>query len=191
MREPGFEVPRREFVAALRQLKIGMRGRRGNAEEVTFTGCEHGVELTVPGATVTLEVTAHWPGSAYCRAAPFLALLRLPPPADPYAVTYREGRLRIGGWSVPARWQDIGPPQVELPINRNDLDVLIATARLSRTELIASGLQKESEMAWKAAEARLAKAAQYLQPLGVSQPDLHKFLQSKLRKMAKQRTRQA
>lgn len=112
--EVAVELQRDRFLDVLRRLLPGAQGRR--EVELTIRGDGRNLEFTVPGASLQLPGDAAWHGTVICRAAPFLSLLRRPLDGSEYRLAYRDGRLCIGGWTVPARWQAPGSPQLELPI---------------------------------------------------------------------------
>ena len=120
-------INRECFLNALRQVQRGMPRRRGI--ELTIRGDGKTLEMGIAGARLQVACDHAWQGTVTCSVTPFLSLLRRPLGGQCYRLVYREGRFCIGGWTVPARWDEPGPAQIELPIDLHEPEARVEASR--------------------------------------------------------------
>lgn len=176
--EMELEVERHDFLDALRKLRLGLKRNRGEELAVSY---EDGMaEFAIPGVGVKVPAKGRWTGTVRCRAAQLQVHIKVPPAEEVVRLSWHEEKLYVGRWSTPAHRQDIGPPRVDLPLNRSVIDILAAGHQHNPVVLAGSGLDREYELAQKEVEKRLAQAAKILSGLGISRRDLEMLFQKRL-----------
>jgi hypothetical protein len=167
-------VATRDLIAALRQLGLG--GRSRPQPEASFEFRDAHLVASVQGVEVRIPATGRWRGVARVDARALRALVRVPPKAGNLEISYDNGRLYFGSWSVNAAWQDIAPPRVDLPINPDHVTLLGLAHAYNRIELENAGLWSAIAGARQEADALLKDAARLLAPLGIGNVALESLL---------------
>lgn len=175
---PQLRVPRKALINALKQLKVGLGRKRGEA--MLFSYRDELLVINVQGITVQIPAEGNWPGKAKTPAQPIMSIRQALPAGDPLTLSFKDGRFHIGTWSIAGDWLDISPPFIDLPLNAPLLDVLAAKNKYSQPELIASGLDEKIRGIEKDIRKRVVRASVILNPVGISQADIQRLVEEKL-----------
>jgi|GEM_PF-1661115 len=178
--EPYLEVERYDLVSALRQLKVGLRRHAGQEARLSFDG--HVLEVALQGVTSGVPARGRWRGTARVTARALASLVRLPPRDEHLVLKYSNGVIRIGRILLSARWQDIGPGAIEVPLNATMLDYLAIRETRSPAEIVASGLEKELDVLGVKAEKIIQRAARVLATLEIGAQELRVLFSHNLRR---------
>jgi hypothetical protein len=176
---PILRVSRKELIAALNQLKIGLGRSRG--EVMLFTHKDNTLSISVQGISVQVVVEGIWRGTAKIPAKAVISIIKLLPAGDPLTLMYKDGRFHIGTWSIASEWFDISPPVIDLPLNASFLDILAVKNKYNDAELVASGLEEKIHGVEEAIRERIAKASMILEPVGITSGDITRLIEEKLR----------
>jgi len=166
-------------VRALKDLRIGLK--KNTSQRASISYADGLMEIALRGAAVQIHAEGIWRGTAHVAIQPLATLARIPPKKQRLALIYEEGRVKIGIMRLAAEWQDIGPPQLDLPLDANILDYLALKVHRTPTEISASGLDSQLERFEEEADKILARAEKALSPLQVTRQELWQMLWEKLR----------
>ena len=176
---PQLHVSRKELIAALNQLKIGLGRSRGEA--MLLSHQDGRLTLGVQGISVQIVAEGAWRGTAKIPSKAVISIIKALPAGDPLTLAYKDGRFYIEKWSIAGEWLDISPPVIDLPLNASFLDILAAKNKYNKAELIGSGLEEKIRGVEEAIRARIAKASVILEPVGITQGDITRLVEEKLR----------
>jgi len=176
--EPTLTVDRAEFGRGIRLVTKEVD--RKLPIEVRFDYAEGQLRLHGHGAVASLPAKGTWGGSAFVSGRALGRLASRLPRTPLLKLGVKAGRLYIGTFAFSARWQDLGPSPVTLPIGASGLDVLTVDAAHPRAVVASSGLEQAVEMAQAELERRTAEAAGLLSSYGVKAEDLQKLVQKKI-----------
>lgn len=173
------EVDTQELVRALKDLRIGLKKNTSQRASLTYAGGL--LEIALRGAVVRIDAEGHWRGTTHVAVQPLATLARIPPKNQRLKITYEDGRVKLGTMRLVAEWQDIGPPQLDLPLDAGILDYLALKVHRNPAEITASGLDKQLQRFEEQADKILARAEKALSPLQVTRQELWQMLWEKLR----------
>ena len=172
-------VETRDLVQALKDLRIGLK--QNTSQRASLTYADGLLEIALRGAAVRIDADGRWRGTAHVAVQPLATLARVPPKDQRLDIIYEDGRVKIGTMRLAAEWQDIGPPQLDLPLDAGILDYLALKVHRSPTEITASGLDSQLQRFEEQADKILARAERVLSPLEVTRRELWQMLWEKLR----------
>jgi hypothetical protein len=164
------EVPRDEFLEALKGLRPALRARRPGEAIVRMD--EESLLVRVGGCEVFMSAAGRWPGEARVSAALFAMLAKAPPSGDPLAVWVESGRFFVGNISMACQWQKDGSAQIEVPLGATLKDLLRLRHQHTDQALEQAGLLGRVQAAQQEAAQRISKAAVALAPLGIGAADI-------------------
>lgn len=173
------EVDTRELVRTLKDLRIGLK--KNTSQKASLTYADGLLEIALRGASVRIDAEGHWHGTAHVAVQPLATLTRIPPKYERLEILYEAGRVKIGTMRLTAEWQDIGPPQLDLPLDASILDYLALKVHRTPAEITASGLDTQLDRFEEEADKILARAKKALSPLKVTRQELWRMLWEKLR----------
>lgn len=173
------EVDTRELVQALKDLRIGLK--KNTSQRASLSYSDGLLEIALRGAAARINAEGHWRGTAHVAIQPLATLARVPPKNQNLEILYEAGRVKIGTMRLLAEWQDIGPPQLDLPLDASILDYLALKVHRTPAEITASGLDNQLERFQEEADKILARAEKALSPLEVTRQELWRMLWEKLR----------
>lgn len=176
---PQLHVSRKELIAALNQLKIGLGRSRG--EVMLLTHQESRLTLGVQGISVQVAAEGTWRGTAKIPTKAVISIIKALPAGDPLTVAYKDGRFYIEKWSIAGEWLDISPPVIDLTLNASLLEIQAVKNKYNKAELIGSGLEEKIRGVEEAIRERVAKASVILEPVGITQGDITRLVEEKLR----------
>lgn len=157
------EINTQELVRALKDLRIGVK--KNTSQRASLTYADGLLEIALRGAAVRIDAEGHWRGTAHVAVQPLAILARIPPKSKRLEIIYEDGRVKIGTMRLVAEWQDISPPQLDLPLGAGILDYLALKVHRNPAQITASGLDSQLQRFEEEADKILARAAKALAPL--------------------------
>lgn len=173
------EVAKADLVEELKRLAKVLGRRRGAEALLRYEGGK--LRICIAGAEVGMAAHGQWQGEARVSADWLRAFGKVPPAMDPVVVQVEGGRMRVGGSSIPCRWQVPGAAVIEVPLGMGLRERLQLAARYPESELTKSGLSSLVSEAQAELEKRIAAAAKQLAPLGITASDVRLLVVGKLK----------
>jgi hypothetical protein len=155
----------------VRQIARALGKLTSNAKAIIG---KNGPDLWIRASGVETSVYAEgdWPGEAVIAEAGLRALVSLPLKGDPIVVSMRDDRLVVEGLSFPCEWHPSGSAVVQLPLNPDLREYLVADTQYDEATLRASGVFQQVQDAKAERDKLLREAGKVLAPLGVSEEAL-------------------
>lgn len=172
------EVAKPEFIEELKRL-TKVLGRR-SAGDALLRYEDGKLRISIGGAEVGMAAHGQWQGEGRVSAAWIRAFVKVPPAQDPVVFEVQGGRMRVGGSSIPCRWQVPGAPTIEVALSMGLRDRLRLGFAHAEAELEKSGLAPTVADARTELEERIAAAAKQLAPLGITPTDARLLVVGKL-----------
>lgn len=159
----------------LQQLKIRKTTAARTVATLSFKdqyGC-----LEYANARHVFHATGDWPGEARFSASAVYALKHYPPTGPELLIQCDGGTISIGSMRVGADWFHATAEAPNIPLDADWVTVLIMTSK-------APHLRRSDPYPVSAAEfelsRRIARAADELSPLGITQSDLRALVEVRL-----------
>jgi hypothetical protein len=172
-------VARKALQGALGALKKASRTKLPYEVLLSF---EAGI-LRLRGLGMAVELPAE--GAADCEvrveSGKLLGLARLLPDVDPLPLIARDGKLQLGPLSMPCSTSPRQAEPIYLPVHPGLLELLALGQRHSPEEIDQAGFGQAYREAEERCEALVDKAAEVLEPLGVSREKVAKLVANHLR----------
>jgi len=176
------KVSRSDFRSVLKKLKIANKPMKYGEAVISFDSNE--LCFQAQGVEVQIHAEGYWPGKARVslfNLNPLLRLLRLLPAQDPILIRYQDNKLFVQSYTMPCIWQDISPEFVEIPIDIPWTEILKLRYRYTEPQLISSGIMPKLVAAEDKLNNLIIAASKLLKPAGISEDDLHRLAEKKLR----------
>ena len=175
-------VEREVLSRALRVLAKGI-STRTHAQVVVTCRAGHLVfQRSGSGVKAEVPAEASWAGRLCIPAAQIAVLARHLPAGDQVMIRVQPGKYSVAGLTLPATWHDKSIGDV---IEVNENAELLELLRLSRTQpaetIAQSGLAKIVADAEQRLETILKRAVITLRPLGITEEDLRKILDARVK----------
>ena len=129
---------------------------------------------------VVMRAEGDWQGRAMFSPEVLRALATVPPDADPIPIAYAEGRILIGGMTIPCQWS---LPRQELAHeieNPTLIDLLALGRTLTRGEIRGTELGKRIRSANEKAERRIKNGAVQLLELDISEQEIRALVETRI-----------
>jgi hypothetical protein len=178
-------VSRSDFVGLLKSLTQG----KAKSTEAVLWFESGALRVDLGGVTACAPAQGAWRGRARIPGVYLTkALAKSLPAGDPIEIRFGDGRLSVGGFSIPGTWQDIGWEPIELPIDPPLTLLLSLRHNYTEAEIENSGLNEALLQAELKRDAMILKAATVLKPLSVAPADLKALVDNLVRAKYKRRS---
>ena len=180
-------VPRSELVDTASRLRRLVRKSQLAKSELMLGFAQDSVTLTLAGTKATLPATCHDAGCVVLSGLALEALAMVGRGLGATDVPVRIGAkmLHVGMVGFSCRWVEGQPTAILLPLNATLLDVLSLRYQCSLDEIVAAGLERTLFEAEDRKAKLITKAAETLEPLGISAPALDQLVIERMRQDAK------
>jgi hypothetical protein len=131
-------------------------------------------------ATAVMHASGNWHGRATFSPNVLRAIVTVPPRHDPVLITYANGRLNIGGTSIPCTWQTASQPLINNLENPSLLELLALERTIPRSEMKGSPLGRRIRDASARANKRIEKASALLLDLGVTENEIRELIEKNI-----------
>jgi len=164
--EPALHITCDELLGALRELRPVLRKVRDQRATLSYRdGVARFALLEAEGRA---RADGDWPGSVQFAARVLAMFLRVPPAQDPVTVRFDGEKLRIANVAIKARWMDIAPEPLNLPVGATLLDLGRAGRSCSPAAIDAAGLTDRVSAIESEIQRELVKLAAQLPPADLS-----------------------
>ncbi len=180
MPTPEFTVSLADFKALLKQLKLVMKSVKKGDVHLSFDGSR--MNITMQGFDTSLKGQGYWPGTARVALRSLLPLAKMPPETDPVTLRFKDDRLSVQSYSMPASWQHISPQSIELPLDAKPNDILRLRFRYSDGQILSSGFMPKLEELEKEAIVKITNAARLLKQYGVTPGDIKRAYEEAMKR---------
>lgn len=171
------QIPRKDFV---RESKAFSRRGLRLGSHAHFSLENGKLEIECGSVKISLPAQGEWQGIARTSWTVIRSVMGAPPLNDPIPISYAENTLMIGSMSMQCRWSARDQPSVENIDNPTLLDLIALDRLLSLDEAKLRGVEQQVRQARLQYRRRLAKAAEQLEPLGVTESELRVLVESKI-----------
>lgn len=176
-------VERMELKGALKTLKFS--DRTFSIGEVALSFKDGWLELQTQGISVQIAASGIWPGRARISLRSLRPILLNPPKDNPLIISFHEGHVLFGSYSVPSHWEDISPPAALVAMDISWIEVLKLRFKHSEAALISGGMGPKIAEAENKLKTKVAMARDYLIETGVTEQDLVDLVYRKLKESIK------
>ena len=164
-------------------MKIASTGTSGS-DEVRIESGNNELVVSGPGASMCIDAEGSWDGYAFVPAKLLHAAVRKLEDTAILHLRFEDGRFYLNTFSIPARWQDIAPPPVDLPIGASALEVLIINEIHPPAVIQSSGFAPRVEAEKSELNNRLNKVAELLGTYSVSREEIANLVMEKIAELA-------
>jgi hypothetical protein len=166
MTEPKLALTHPALTAITKRLLKVVTLRRAKSARLGLSYQDGHLRFEMAGAEDAVSAVGEWKGTVRVPGTVLLMLAKGEPPCDWVELSYADGKLHIrgGGAHVMFRgqWEDISPPNLDMPLDASDRDYLRLSLRnFSAAQIAASGLEKQVA----ACESRFQKAIDRAVPI--------------------------
>lgn len=169
-------VPRASFVSAVKVF--GKKRARLGPVLLSF---DDGFLIFEAGEiTKAMRAEGDWKGRATFSPEILRALATVPPMQDPIPISYADGRLLVGGMTVPCEWESVSKSTVKDLLNPGLVDMLALARTLPRHEILGTPLGKKVRSAVEKSERRIKNAAAQLIDLEISETDIRDLVEARV-----------
>jgi hypothetical protein len=186
-------LPGDQWLDALKRLRKLTNVGRSAASDLVFEFDGADLKLTSSGVSVGLSGMGAGAGRAIValKALDGLLLHARGYPGSEIHLTVEDGRLHVETLALSCRWESTAESVIRLPLsNITLLDILHLRNNHSWEAITASGLDRQVVDAEKRKATLIARAAEILDPLGVSVQDLNRFVTEEIKKPGPPNNRQ-
>ena len=180
MLTPEFTVSLADFKAVLKQFKLVMKSVKTGDVHLSFDGSR--MNITMQGLDTSITGQGYWPGTARVALRLILPLAKMPPENDPVTIRFKDAKMYVGSYSMPASWQHISPQTIELPLDAKPNDILRLRFRYSEAQILSSGFMPKLEELEKEAIVKITNAARLLKQYGVTPVDIKRAYEEAMRR---------
>lgn len=119
---PEFTVALADFKSVLKLLKVSATTVWDGELMISFDGTD--LHFVMQGMKTCIKGQGHWPGTALVAAKYFIPLIKLPPEDDPVTLRVKDGKFRIGTYTISCRWQSTVPVPIDLALDAPPIEIL-------------------------------------------------------------------
>lgn len=171
-------VPRAGFVSAVKVF-----GKKRASLGPVLLSFEDGFLIFEAGEiTKAMRSEGDWNGRATFSPEILRALATVPPMQDPIPICYADGRLLVGGMTVPCDWEIVSKSTVRDLVNPGLVDMLALARTLPRHEILGTPFGKKVRSSVEKAERRIKNAAAQLIDLEISEADIRGLVEARIAK---------
>jgi hypothetical protein len=177
------KVNRAELAEGLNLLRRTAKPKKNMEAILSYEdGC---FTVEVNGASIGATAEGEFPGRARIGAMQAVNLSKVLPLADPLTIAVDGNRLYIDTFSMPCVWHSTVLNPIRVPMDAPISILLGLEFKYSDQEIFQSGLSNPlSEARWKK-KMLVGRAANALEPLGVTRADIEKLVDESLRRINK------
>jgi len=176
-------VNRSDLAASLNMLRKTVK--RKTKLDAVFTFEKGMLVVFLDGVAVETPAEGEFPGMVRIPGIKALTLFQVLPAEDPLTIAHDGERLYIGSFSMPCIWHNVEPNPIQLPIDA-PLPVLLGLRlKYSDQEIFQSGLSNPLSEAERKRKLLTTKAANNLEPLGVTRAEVEKLVEQAVRSINK------
>ncbi len=147
---------------------------------VAFDGAR--LHIEAPGFSTALPAQGHWQGQVRVPAQFFFGLARVPLKVDPVVIRTTARHLCIHRSRVVCQWTETLQHPLDVPLFMPFRKALHLAVTASPQELWDNGLSAQVYEAVARRDFMIALAANALEELGITEADLHRLVNEKIRK---------
>jgi len=133
---------------------------------ISFEGTD--LHFVMQGMKTMIAGQGYWPGTARVSAKYSIPLIKLPPEEEPVTLRVKDGKLRIGTYSISCRWQTTVFVPIDLPLDAPPIETLRLRFKYPLDDLAGAGLLPKLGDLEQEARKKIKKAAGLLTSYGIS-----------------------
>jgi hypothetical protein len=179
---PKVVIARDALTIAAKRLVRATTPKRLKAAQLVLSLSDDHLTLEVPGGSVAVPATGHWPGHLRVPGIILMLLAKGEPPGDPVELTYSEHFLHVHAGPArikwPAHWEDISAPRIEMALDAKDQEFLQLPLDFPMSHIVSSGLEKSVAAAEKRFQAAVSKTLLVLDKYAVDRAAVESSLRS-------------
>lgn len=171
-------IRRRDLVDALRPFK--RLSAKSHKEDAVLFMDGSDLVISVVGVASGIEVDGSWSADVRVPATFIIANAKKLPSADPMPVRVSDGRLYFDSLSMGCHVQESGESEILVPADADLLTVLNLGFKYSTEQIQRAGLSKTYAIAQSKLQKLVARSAEPLSLLEITEAEVTQFVNSKL-----------